>query len=162
MKRVILMLMAVIVCSISAWCQKTIPVFSVTSELFSATVTSVNDAESILKKHGLATDNSCDVTRSQYSASAKILKSVTHNENYGYIIVEVTYDKNKYASKFFAVSFQIEKNYSSIFKSYLNKNNYRFLDEQADFPWTRLYSGKYTCAVTDMSDNGLSIMFVRK
>ncbi len=153
--------MAVVLFSLSAWCQKTIPVFTTTNELFSATVTSVSDAKSILKKHGLATDESCEVTTSQYSASAKILRSVTHNDNFGTVVVEVTYDKREYASKFYAVSFMITKNYSNIFKGYLGKNNYKFLGEQPDFPWTRFYSGKYSCGVTDMPDNGLSIMFVR-
>ena len=155
------MLLAVVVVSLSAWCQKTIPIFTTTNELFSAKLTSVNGAMSILKKHGLATDESCEVTTSLYSASAKILKSVTYNESYGAIIVEVTYDKQKYASKIFAVSFQIERDYLSVFNTYLNKNNYRFLGEKPDFPWTRAYSGKYSCAVTDMPNDGLSIMFLR-
>jgi len=153
--------MAVFLCSLSAWCQRTIPIFTVTNELFSATVTSVNEAKSILKKHGLATDDSCEVTRSQYSASAKILKSVISDKNYGTIIIEVTYDYREYASKFYAVSFMIEKDYSIIFKSYLKKNNYKFLGEKPDFPWTQFYKGKYSCGVTNLPDNGLSIMFVR-
>lgn len=162
MKRVILMLMAVIVCGLSAWCQQTIPIFMATNELFSATVTSVNNAKSILKKHGLATDDSCEVTASPYSASAKILRSVTHNEIFGAIVVEVTYDASKCASKVYAVSFMIGRNYSNIFNSYLKKNNYKFLGEQPDFPWTRFYSGKYSCGITDKPNNGLSIMFVRQ
>ena len=153
--------MAVFICSLSAWCQNTIPVFSTTNELFSATVKSVKDAKSILQKHGLATDESYEITTSRYSYSAKILRSITYNENFGTIIVEVTYDKREYASKFYAVSFMIAKNYLNIFNGYLKKNNYKFLDEKPDFPWTRLYLGKYTCSVTDMPDDGLSIMFVR-
>jgi len=158
MKKVMVMFMAVILCSLSAWCQKTIPVFTVTNELFNVKVTDVRDAESILKKHGLATDESCEVTKSQYSAYAEILRSVTYNENYGSILVEVTYDKREYASKFFSISFMITKNYSKIFKSYLKKNNYKFLGEKPDYPWTQCYSGKYTCAVTNLPDGGLSII----
>lgn len=161
MKRVMVMLMAVFLCSLSAWCQKAIPIFSTTNELFSATITSVSDVKPILKKHGFATDKSCEITNSQYSSSAKILKSVIYNENYGTIVVEVTYDKHEYASKIYAVSFMIIKDYSKVFKSYLKKNNYKFLGEQPDFPWTQYYKGKYSCGVTNLPDDGLSVMFVR-
>ena len=55
----------------------------------------------------------------------------------------------------------IKKDYLNIFKSYLRKNNYKFLGEQPDFPWTQFYEGKYSCGLTTMPENGLSVMFVR-
>ena len=161
MKQLTILLMAVLFCSLSAWSQKTIPVFTTINELFTTKVTSVNDAKQILIKHKLATDESCVITNSEYSVSAKILRSKTNNEDYGTIWVEVTYDYNEYPSNFYAVSFIIEKNYINIFKNYLKKNNYKFLGEKPDFPWTQYYKGKYSCGVTDMPDNGLSVMFVR-
>ena len=161
MKKLFVLLMTVLVFSFSAWCQKTIPVFTTINELFTTKVTSVNDAKQILIKHKLATDESCVITNSEYSASAKILRSKTYNEDYGTIWVEVTYDYNEYPSNFSGVLFMIEKNYINVFKSYLKKNNYKLLGEKPDFPWTQYYEGKYSCGITNMPDNGLSVMFAR-
>lgn len=162
MKRKSFMFIMASLCSLCAFCQKTIPVFTVTNELLTASVCSVWDAESILKRNGLATDESCEVTKSEYYYSAKVLKSVTYNEKYGAIVIEIIYDPQQTASKFFAVSFTITKNYLEIFKSYLKKNDYKFIGERPDFPWTQFYSGKFTCAVTPLPDNGLTIMFLHR
>lgn len=95
--------------SISGFSQKPIPIFTAVNQLFNVSISEVSDAIPILKKNGLLTDTSYEITSSPYSSTAKILESVTYNENYGTIVVEVTYDYNKDLTNVYAVSFLISK-----------------------------------------------------
>ena len=160
MKKVALLLMAVIFCSLSAWCQKTLPIFTTTNELFNVHVSSVSDAIPILKKHGFATNQSWSIENSPNSSSAQIIKSVIRDDDYGTIVVEVTYDRNESRSNLYAVSYTITGSYENIFNQYLKKNGYAYLGEERAFPWSKIYKGKHACSVTSITDGALAIMFI--
>ena len=160
--RTILVTLIFSLISISGFSQKTIPIFTTINQLFDERISEVSDAIPILKRNGLLTDVSYEITSSQYSSTAKILKSVTYNKNFGTIVVEVTYDYNEDTTNVYAVSFLISKNYLNSFNGYLKKNCYKFMGEQSEFPWSRLYFGKHACSITDYKDGGFHVMFVKR
>lgn len=163
MKKILVMLTAIFF-SLSTWGQQKIPIFSLTNELFRLNVSQADEAVPILKKYGLATDDSWETKRSPYSNTGTVLENViyAYGGQDGTILIEITYDWAKHKNNYYAVSFNIMGyDYYSTFLSYLKKNGYTFIGEGDKFPWARYYkNGKYVCKLTKFTDDSFNATFV--
>ena len=149
-----------IICSLSSWCQTTIPVFTVAHELFQTHVTSVSNIVNVLKKHGLATDKSWMPTGQ--NLNMEHLENVTYGGNNKTIVTQVTYDC--YINKTIMVKFVISSGYDyySTFLSYLEKNNYELSDRNSHISVYKNVNKNYTCGITTSSYPVLEVGFINK